>query len=154
MAKKDVQTAHSIEVTLKPGQAKTKDSPAVRPITRTVKAGSLFSMEEGPEMDELRKAGAIIEPNGKHLYDLRAGFAAEDAERDRATGSLSTNPGAGSNPAPAGAELRTEGGEGDEGGEGAGSESAEHGTKPQASKQTGSSAKGRSKGGSSGEDLV
>lgn len=150
MAKKDVQTAHSIEVTLKPGQAKTKDSPAVRPITRTVKAGSLFSMEEGPEMDELRKAGAIIDPNGKHLYDLRAGFAAEDAERDRATGSLSTNPGAGSNPAPAGAELRTE----DEGGEGAGSESAEHGTKPQASKQTGSSAKGRSKGGSSGEDLV
>ncbi len=149
MAKKDVQTAHSIEVTLKPGQAKTKDSPAVRPITRTVKAGSLFSMEEGPEMDELRKAGAIIEPNGKHLYDLRAGFAAEDAERDRQTGSLSTNPGAGSNPAPAGAELRTDGGD-----EGAGSESAEHGTKPQASKQTGSSAKGRSKGGSSGEDLV
>ncbi len=90
MSKVDVQTTRSIEVTLKPGVAKTATEPAIRPITKTILAGSLVSVREGPDLDALRASGAVIKPDGTHKHDLREPGSSETSETPEKTAATTT----------------------------------------------------------------
>ncbi len=109
--KKEVQTVHSIEVTVEAGEAATRDTPAKPPKTRTLAPGTLLKMTAGDDLDALIEAGAVKEPDGKHTLDLTGGF--EDGQAGQKTPrhpqfSKPANPGAGANPAPASADETDE----------------------------------------------
>lgn len=135
-----VQSVHSIDITLAPGKRATRDTPAERPKTQTIPPNALFEMEEGEEMDALRAAKAIKDPDGKHSVDLTVSQPQGSMQTGArlAAGSTVFNR---SSPAPTGAKAtKSEGqdgqilggqgnrltdGEGDEGGENGGDDDSE-----------------------------